>query len=677
MVTEGKQKSWRPQFSLRMMLFVFMTVAAVGSWYVSILPATFPVPVVMEFDEQCGARATHITVSRNWDFERDVHENEQDKALKQSVAYGLPIDKEPTSEQLHARKVQLLEDLRAVNFRRDVALIEANRAEFEEAARKDLKTATGFTQAANAAGLLHFLGDKEQFPAIVQRYLNDGSKPSDLQYLIFGFSFCDDAPLLESPAIVNSLRAHSNDAALPGRDRLYFAEQLAKIDPAIVRGVHRALAFENMERSSIEWLLVNEPDEECLRLAIKLLSDPKNQRHWYRCGGLMKAVLGSADKLKGNVESWNEFALLAIELAKRNAQLFRSLIDHGGEDFKPFLEATIESPEYKWQLSSAIYGLRSQQSKSEFEALLDRKFRSSKYAESIFSLYVEVHGLEKAIEILKSRWQIEKAHWQLRLICENSEDSEGEDLLEMLKDGFERSLTPDPNLPGYYGNRKPLDVLHFLRKFGHRELALEYSQRVSAVDEFWFDDSRKAQVFVDWFNDHFELENPLSVKEVIAKDSGFNTQLEDQYGAFAPHFFGTAVIQASGIGRVIDPECWGLNSSFFAEIAELSGDKFQVQSHDITDDKHIRLLIDNRVYSFTLEDNWTWYNNEPACEILNAILERKQIKERFFVFQYVYGNSYVKLVMFALPDKIKSFTEKYKDFETVPGCEKYWAGEAK
>jgi len=142
-------------------------------------------------------------------------------------------------------------------------------------------------------------------------------------------------------------------------------------------------------------------------------------------------------------------------------------------------------------------------------------------------------------------------------------------------------------LPNHLRNTKPLEVLHFLRQYGFHELALNYSERLAGEDEYWFQDSAKAKQFVAWFNTHFELTKPLSAKEVVAKDSSFDSPMEHQFDAFDPHYFKVATIQASGIGRVIDPENWGLDSGFFAAITELAGDKLHVQSHDITDEQHI------------------------------------------------------------------------------------------
>ena len=197
------------------------------------------------------------------------------------------------------------------------------------------------------------------------------------------------------------------------------------------------------------------------------------------------------------------------------------------------------------------------------------------------------------------------------------------------------------------------------------------ARRARLVELFANSAEHDVNPFLQWIEAHFELAEELTVDKVIESDIRSNWTLAD-YETLEPHLFRVAALHAAGFGAIIDPEDWSNDGRLFAEIACLSGNKMSIEAHDINSGHVVRLLVNGRVYEFEMSDDWSWYDNRPACDVLNAILDRQKIKERFFVFEKAYGNSYVKFVMFADPLKVKTFVEQVDDFTVVKGCEKLW-----
>ena len=266
----------------------------------------------------------------------------------------------------------------------------------------------------------------------------------------------------------------------------------------------------------------------------------------------------------------------------------------------------------------------------------------------------------------------------LLVLCEHWQGENDAELIQMLQDGFDVALAlqSDQITYSFVIRERRLQILELIRKFGHRDLASELASQLPDADEYWFEDSVAARQYLDWFNEHFELKAPLTIKEVFQADAESDWSLVSGPGAFAPRYFKVACFQAAGFGRVVDPENFGNDGGLFAEISKLSGEQIRVEAHDLVEGHSVRLLIKDSVYEFPMSEDWSWYENCPACDVLNAILERRRIAKRLFVFKYAYGNSYVKLVVFAKPEAVKEFVEKHEEFEVVEGCEKYWSGGA-
>ena len=141
-------------------------------------------------------------------------------------------------------------------------------------------------------------------------------------------------------------------------------------------------------------------------------------------------------------------------------------------------------------------------------------------------------------------------------------------------------------------------------------------------------------------------------------------------GNHNPYWYRIQAMEASGRVGFLDPQEFDFDGEFFAKIAELGGDKFRIEAHDCIN-CNVRLLINGRTYSFDVDDGEAWYDVTVSCEMLNAILKRHELEERFFVFSEPYGNSYMLFAMFAKPSVAKELADKYGN-PFVKGCEAYW-----
>ena len=301
---------------------------------------------------------------------------------------------------------------------------------------------------------------------------------------------------------------------------------------------------------------------------------------------------------------------------------------------------------------------------------------NSERASAIFDMCESQMGRDKALEVIRSRWESKRKHWMLALVCENTPADQGAELKEMLEIGFKRLVKPNPDESSYVCHRGQFQILGYMKKFGFDELATRTMPRIPDIDDYWFKDSEEADAFVDGFNRHFGLPK-LTVSDVFEADSNADLgkgelRKGEVAGQFEVQLFKVATMEAAGMGKIIDPEWWGTDGGLFAAIAELGGDKFHVEAHDMIAGNRVRLLVNDLVYEFTMSDAWSWYYSEPACDVLNTILERQKFEERFFVFEEAYGNSYVRLVMFAKPSQVKEFVNDNPEFKTVDGCQKYW-----
>jgi hypothetical protein len=657
------------------MLLLFTAVSVGTGWYILNRPVKFDVPSVMEFDEGTAQKVAEVIEYLSSGMRREVRENAQRLAAEREAMYSYAGVDRATLDQSEARKNILLANLADLYFhsKKDWKLADLHRAEFIAAATEQVKPSVYFQRAAGAAAVLDRFGSPNEFPAIVQRCLGVGALERDLRHL---FLYFDHQRLLLEPQIVERLKELVNDPACHDSYRVKFAEFLTSVDSSILKSVHKSIVENSGDAKrrsdSIEWLVENDPTEAHFQLAIDFLSVAKHQSPSYKCNGILQAMFNSEELQASHLKIRKEFVSVAIRLSKKHNDYLRRLGHHGGSDFEPFFRASIESPRNGDELRACLSGIRKLVSETEFKTLLHNAFSKSQFAGSIFDLHVETHGMDESIKTLRSRWEVEKPHWMLSLICKHANPADEAELVEVLEDSFEPSLQREPGLADYYWNSKPLEVLYFLRKFGRPDLARELAVRLPTSEGWQFEDSDESKRFVKWFNRFFELENPLSVREVLDFDAENERLLHDNFGAFTEHSFQLATFDAAGFGSIVDPENWGVDGGLFARICELSGDKFSIEQHDIIDDFKVRLLINERVYQFAMSDNWSWYANAPACDVLNAILERRRLTERFFVFQRAYGNSYVQFVMFANPTKVKGFVEKFNEFKVVPGCEKYW-----
>ena len=130
-------------------------------------------------------------------------------------------------------------------------------------------------------------------------------------------------------------------------------------------------------------------------------------------------------------------------------------------------------------------------------------------------------------------------------------------------------------------------------------------------------------------------------------------------------------MEAAGRVVYLDPQEFEIDSVFFTKIASVGGEQFQIEAHSCIDG-NVKLLINGRIYSFDVDNVEAWYEVVGACELVNTILERHDIEERYFVFSEAWGNSYMLNALFAKPSVAKEFAERYPSDTFVKGSEVYW-----
>ena len=673
-VSRNKRRLFKPQIGFRWLFLVF-TVTCVGfGVYMANRSVTFSIPAVMFVDEQTAARVSSVTEHKAW-WVGSVKQNAKESVLRDKIAYGLPDPEDVTPELEAARVKFLLDDLDRIHHRskRDCELIDRHAKEFKVAAIEAIAAPKHFPHAASAAAVLAQLGEPHRLAETVDRYVAAGSSANDLYEMCICFSRQQTAA---EPKFVEALRAHIGDPNCSDQHRDTFAEQLSEIDPELYESVQWRLAkgsaILDMRDESIVWLIENRPNDEAVELAMQYLSEPAVQKEHYYCVRVLNAVLKSSKFRTDDPAFQKRFVPLAEKLATQHTQCLSIIVDQDGSVFDPFIRKVIAEPKSGKHLSLAFSAAESWFANNEYISLLRKSFESSKYAESIFDRCVRSLGKEPTLEIVKSRWQIEKAHWMFMRICEHS-PPENDDITPLFfTAAFEAVGTFGPDLYSFKRRRRKFEVLNISRESGHHELASNLAKSDPELNGYYFVDSLEAQQWLDWFNNHFELETPLTAKMVSDADKKANLSLCEIEGVFEMKTLKIAAFQAAGFGRVVDPENHLMDGGLFAEICELAVDQLEIKHHDMINGHQVRLWIDKYVYEFQMSDDWSWYENAPACDLLNAILERRHSKERFFVFKEAYGNSYVRFVLFAEPLKVKAFLKQYPEFQVEDGCETYW-----
>jgi len=320
-----------------------------------------------------------------------------------------------------------------------------------------------------------------------------------------------------------------------------------------------------------------------------------------------------------------------------------------------------------------IEGVKATCTDDDFQATLGTLLETSKQTSVVFEYCQEQLGLEKSLEILASRWEAEKEPEVLITLCQYTPEDRGDDLKGRLAAGFDGIdiSSSDATAVGHQ-----LQFVGFMKKFGFRELAKKSAEQISVADGYWTSISPEAEEFVDWFREHFHLPLQLSISDVIEAESKLFFQFDKKEGGqFTPYRIQLATINAAGIGAVIDPGLYSLDTSFYERIAKFGGDKFLIQAHHTDEKKRARLLINDKLYEFTIPNmgSAAHYSTEPTCNVLNTILKRQKYEERFFLLNFDRGNSYVHLVMFAKPSKMRQFLDMYPDdFSDLKGCHKFF-----
>ena len=667
------RKPFKFQIGLRWFLLLFMLGSAGIGWYLSIWPKALLVPAVMPCDTNSATRINEIVeYPASW-VANEVREKARRDALQREIAYGLPIETDYGPEFELARKEYLLANMRRIHFRSavDRELIQKYPDQFSRIARVAFISEPLFSDKVRAASVLSILGDPSHHQNLIEEFFANGEKQVELFVLC---SYLSHEQTSSFPQLVEAIKSRVVGEDTEPNYRRAFLKQLQGAEKQQLAAMYMELLSERFDSktrtAAIHWMLANCPSSETSQLALEFLKSVDAQSD----GPVDRMIesllygehfeLASSGVLSGLIEE-------VSRLAHERPKCFKVVANHRGKAFESVFRKGIDDAHDANHLSLALRALQPHVDEEEFCNLLRELLRTSVFSKTVFRVARPYLTPEELLSILHRNWQRSKYQGTLKLICEITPEDQRASVRELLEIGFVEAK--NSNESGHYVESRCFEIIGYLRKFGFEERAAELCELVPGTDEFWFPDSIDAEQYLHWFAKNFELDRQLKVADVFEADRRSATQLQHYPGVFTVKRFKVAAFQLAGLGKVVDPADFGIDGRIFAEIASLSSGSFEVETHETTGTR-VRLLINARVYEFMMDDDWSWYDNAPACDALNAILERRHFEERFFVFGESYGNSYVTFVLFAKPENVRKFVAKNPEFNLLAGCEKYWVG---
>ena len=354
-------KRWVPklQFSLRwFLIFATLTCVTIGVYF-SLRSVAFPVPAVMQFDEQTSARVAEVVEHQAPWIADSVRHNASVAKSQAEITYGLSWRDDVTPEMEAARVKFLLGDLDRIYHRHnsDYVLIDQHESEFVAAALRAQAAPKSFRHAASAAAVLAHFGDSTQLNEMVDLYIANGQLDHELYNLCLCF---DREQTTTEPDFIEALKAQIANANCSDQYRLTFAEQLLSVDESILAAVSLDVArntkIDSVREKSIAWLIENNGDTESWQLAISFLEAPENLENWYDCGKVVHAVLVNQSLQKQDSKTRARIMDLVQGVGRKHDQGLRAIVDHGGQTFESYFRAIVAKPETRISIAAGIDG---------------------------------------------------------------------------------------------------------------------------------------------------------------------------------------------------------------------------------------------------------------------------------------------------------------------------------
>ena len=422
------------------------------------------------------------------------------------------------------------------------------------------------------------------------------------------------------------------------------------------------------KKLALNRLLKIAPVEESFQLALEIFEDPENQSNRrLACDNLITTLLGIDEfaKVAGGKYK-TRLVNAAIGIAEkdrsRNDDYFVKIASHDGPEFIEFMRSTASKPADRHRRNWALSKLEDFGEKGESVRVLESIVANDTFPADVMSHWINLKGKDAVCLELAKRLETNKSFPMVEKMCKFAEGENRNVAKSICIDVAEELF--DESSP-YFEKYKLIDYLADFEYEGVDALR----KRVPVIENVWREGQPATDEFVAWVNNNLDPITPIDAASVFKakRESG------EEYGNFDSYYFGISAMEAAGRVVYLDPECFKFDSEFFAKIATIGGEQFQIEAHDCID-LNVRLLTNGHTYSFQVDDSRAWYDVVGSCEMLNLILERQNVEQRFFVFSEPHGNSYMLYALFAKPKVAQELVEKfkYKSQLFVKGCENYW-----
>lgn len=624
------------QFSLRLMLLAMVLFSVSAVSYLKFRRIQIPVPANLDHDDGYYPRFLFIYETQNPFTASSVRKNhaasEEKKRIyaKANIEERMQIWQEEYKRQQESRKKE-----RSPQQREYYDAIELAKS-----------------------------GDTTGFSKLVNRHLSGGQQDQE-KLLQYAQAF-PPKMVCQNELLLNLIKDRIEKAGLPSIVEAKILH-LGEIDSQpLIDGLKWQIKNSTSDferRWALDDLLKVSATEDSFRLALEIFEDPESMASGqFECHELISKLLaidGFAEAAGG------EFKARLVKTAFRYMKddswgdnYFVAIAKIDSPEFIDFFRQTVKEPRYKSRRNWALGQLEKHGEEGEASRALDAILAKDTFPDDVLAYFYKRDGREAVFRELAKRLATNKSYPMLKEMCKLAEGDNREIAKSICENVIEDLF--DKSSPYF----KKYGVIDLLADLGYENI--DQLRRRVPVTHGWRQGQKPGEEFVDWVNRNLDPINQVNAASVF---EGESSSFADE-GSHNPHWFRVFAMEAAGRAGLIDPQDIGFESDFFAEIAKLGGEKFQIEAHDRVDCK-IRLLIDGLIYSFDFDDSEAWFDVVVSCEMLNVILKRHKIEERFFVFNEPMGNSYVLFVLFAKPTAAKELADKYGN-PFVKGCEVYW-----
>ena len=572
----------------------------------------------------------------------------------------------------------------------DLQLLRTNKVELVALAKQTLWNENlDFKSLANAAWILDQTGDKKALPKILERLNQRLDRDSESRWKIF--DVFPASKLIADARLVEELKSRVGEDSSFGRrgEHVLFKTGIDR-QPLVNRKLQQAeeeLGKATGKHSAIRWLLTNAPSVKVLELAEAYLFDSSNSMRWsndYLARAVLISDFNSSSKLQdaaNRIES--RLVDLIRNLRKKSApdgghfawQFWRQLVSHGTVISKELFLETLAMDELHFRHFSAVRALVRLGHASDCREFMEAavmNLQSQKPVShaGILDLHEACCGRQESIEVctqLACDQMNLAAFEKLAEHFEATNDNSVSDLIvaKLFREG-----------EGEYA----VQALQLLEKIGDSRLSKLWGMLSSATTsdplnrfyQHWHTNATTRADLVDWINKTLKPKKTVSIESVLTESKFFAKPEHYLWrivhaGFPTRHKFAVAALAHSGSGDLasgVDIYFEEL-SSWIPKFAEVDSGELQVSSASselLGTEGVIRLVVNNRLYEFTLsepQENYeNYYDTRAVVELLNTIAVRRRMKKRFFAYPTEWGKD-ICLVLFLEPAIAEELEQRF------------------